>query len=82
MNAPYVITKTPPRELALLALGTSEPDADCALYVVLDILQAEAKAVAGTDSLSCSLVNRIEALKVFVDEHMTVSWADPKAVTP
>jgi len=69
----------------LLALGSpEEPDANAALGIVLESIQAEASALADQDvsntsptsarriALSC----RLEALKVFVDEYVTVKWTE------
>lgn len=71
------------RDALLLALGSpEEPDAKAALAIVLESLQAEASALADsytsklTGARQIALSCRLEALKKFVDEYVTVKWAE------
>jgi hypothetical protein len=64
------------RESLQLALGSpQEPDAEEALSLLLAIMLDEAKTL-GDDTPSIAHACRMEALKNFVEQHMTVSWAD------
>ena len=73
------------RELVLLALGSPrEPDAQAALEIVLESIYAEAHTIADkdmTDSRPLALACRLEALKEFVSDFMTVKWAESEAAS-
>jgi hypothetical protein len=73
------------RNIVLLALGSpAEPDAKAALEIVLESIHAEASALADMDVSSASptsarqlaLSCRLEALKEFVSEFVTVQWTE------
>jgi hypothetical protein len=64
----------------LLALGSPvEPDAKCALEIVLEALYEEADTFAHehTDSArGLALACRLKALKAFVSRCMAVTWTE------
>ncbi|MEI9950622.1 MAG: hypothetical protein WDO74_17000 [Pseudomonadota bacterium] len=77
------------RELVLLALGSPrEEDAKSALEIVLEAIRSEAEALADLDTSSDSptsarslaLACRLEALKEFVTEFMTVTWREKQGL--
>jgi hypothetical protein len=54
-----------------------EPKADCALDILVEILHAEAHALADADASDpkpLALACRLEALKEFVNEYLKVEW--------
>ena len=73
------------RNIVLLAFGSpAESNAKVALDIVLESIHAEASALADMDTSSASptsvrqlaLSCRLEALKTFVSEFVTVQWAE------
>jgi hypothetical protein len=71
------------RELLLLAFGSPpEQNAKFALEIMLDVLHEEADAFAQETTGSArglALACRLEALKTFVEEYLTVSWTETAA---
>ncbi|HEY4102542.1 MAG TPA: hypothetical protein VGM44_01580 [Polyangiaceae bacterium] len=72
------------RSTLQLALGSpAEPHAKSALEIIVEALHAEANAFAETDTTDprgLALACRLEALKAFVDEYLTVEWKDQSEV--
>ena len=73
-------TKT--RELLLLALGSPrETNPQCALEIALDALHSETRVLSDADTSSVAsahllaIVCRLEALREFVTECLSVRWA-------
>ena len=73
----------------LLAFGSPvEPDANAALQIVLEAIHSEAWSLADMDCSSASptsvrrlaLACRLEALREFVSQCMTVKWAEGGAL--
>jgi hypothetical protein len=73
-----VIVSKQTRDLLQLALGSpQEPDANFALAIILDGLLAEAELLTGQPGpLDIAHQCRLEALKKFVGQYMTVSWRE------
>jgi hypothetical protein len=74
------------RELLLRALGCPEGEADpaFALCIMLETLAAEAEVIADEGTLNCvalrALARRLDALKDFTDEYMTVEWSESESL--
>ena len=71
------------RELLLLAFGSpAEPDAKCALEIVLEAIHEEAEALSNERmklARDLALACRLEALKTFVADYLDVSWKVPES---